>query len=69
MEINVGDVLELKKIHPCGNNKWRVLRVGMDFKLACCGCAHEIMIERHKIERRIKRIIRLNEGDANAVTK
>ncbi len=61
MDINIGDILELKKTHPCGNNKWKVLRVGMDFKLKCCGCEHEIMVERHKIEKRIKRVIKEKE--------
>ncbi len=67
MDINVGDVLELKKMHPCGSNKWKVTRVGMDFKLSCCGCAHEIMIERHKIEKRIKKVIKLAEGGIDAI--
>lgn len=58
MDIAVGDVIELKKAHPCGNHRWEVLRIGMDFKLRCEGCGHEIMVERHKIEKRIKRIIK-----------
>ena len=41
MDIHVGDTLELKKQHPCGSRSWQVLRVGMDFKLRCCGCRHE----------------------------
>ena len=42
MDIHVGDVLELKKQHPCGSREWQVLRVGMDFKLKCAGCGHEL---------------------------
>ena len=58
MDIQVGDVLELKKIHPCGSKRWQVLRVGMDFRLRCEGCGHELMIPRAKAERSTKKIIR-----------
>ncbi len=57
MDIKVGDKLIMKKPHPCGNNRFTVLRVGMDFKLRCEGCSHEIMAPRSKIEKRIKSII------------
>ena len=50
MDIRVGDVLEMKKAHPCGEKRFDVLRVGMDFKLKCRGCAHEIMIPRVEID-------------------
>lgn len=58
MDIHLGDVLELKKTHPCGSREWLVLRVGMDFKLRCRGCGHELMIPRSKAEKSIKKIIR-----------
>jgi len=58
MDIHVGDVLELKKTHPCGSREWLVLRVGMDFKLRCRGCGHELMIPRSKAEKSIKKVIR-----------
>ena len=58
MEIHVGDVLELKKTHPCGSRTWLVLRVGMDFKLRCQGCGHELMIPRSKAEKSVKKVIR-----------
>jgi len=56
MDIRPGDILALKKQHPCGENAWRVLRVGVDFKLICLGCGHEIMVARVKIEKRVKNI-------------
>lgn len=40
----IGDVLQLKKKHPCGSNEWKVLRIGADFRLECTGCQHQIMI-------------------------
>lgn len=58
MDIRLGDVLELKKTHPCGSKHWRVLRVGMDFRMKCEGCGHELMIPRAKAEHSIKKIIR-----------
>ena len=61
MDIRVGDVLELKKPHPCGSKEWTVLRVGMDFKLRCVGCGHEVMVPRSKIEKSVKKVTR--EGD------
>ena len=61
MDVRVGDVLELKKGHPCGGKTWQVLRVGMDFRLKCQGCGHELMIPRSKAEKAIKRILRGEE--------
>ena len=64
MDIHVGDVLELKKEHPCGSRRWLVLRVGMDFKLRCEGCGREFMIVRSKAEKSIKRVLRTEEPQA-----
>ena len=55
MDVQVGDVIQTKKPHPCGANRFDVLRVGMDFKIKCQGCGHEIMLPRAKIERNIKK--------------
>lgn len=61
MDVRLNDVLTLKKKHPCGSNKWLVLRIGMDFKLRCVGCGHEIMTPRNKIEKNIRAIERQGE--------
>ena len=58
MNIDVGDIIEVKKQHPCGSRQFAVLRVGMDFKIRCLGCSREIMIPRSKIEKNIKKIIK-----------
>lgn len=58
MDIRLNDVLELKKPHPCGSKRWLVLRVGMDFRLRCLGCGHEVMSPRPKVEKCIKKIER-----------
>ena len=58
MDVRVGDTLEMKKAHPCGSHRFAVLRVGMDFRLKCEGCGHEMLVPRLKIERHIRRIER-----------
>lgn len=57
MDINVGDSLKLKKQHPCGSPYWKVLRVGIDFRLQCEGCGHQIMLPRKQVEKNIRQII------------
>ena len=56
MDINVTDIIQLKKQHPCGSNEWEVLRIGADFRLKCIGCGHQIMIPRRLVEKNIKNI-------------
>lgn len=56
MDICKGDLLTMKKTHPCGSNKMCVLRSGMDFKLKCEGCGREFMIIRSKAEKNIKSV-------------
>lgn len=60
MDIQVGDVLKLKKPHPCGSSEWEVLRIGADFRLKCKGCEHQIMIARRLVEKNIKQILKKN---------
>lgn len=56
MDIQVGDVLKLKKEHPCGSKEWEVLRIGADFRLKCLGCGHQIMVPRRQVEKSVKGI-------------
>ena len=58
MEIHGGDILRMKKTHPCGSSEWLVLRVGMDFKMRCQGCGHEVMLPRSKAEKNIRKVFR-----------
>lgn len=60
MDVRVGDVLEMKKQHPCGAKQFFVLRSGMDFRLRCQGCGREFLIPRSKAEKNIKKIVREN---------
>ncbi len=58
MDIQVGDKLKMKKKHPCGTDVFTVTRIGMDFKLRCDGCLHEVMVPRSKAEKATKKIIK-----------
>ena len=51
---DVGDVIRMKKPHPCGSCEWEVLRVGADFRLKCQGCGHQIMVARRLVEKNTK---------------
>ena len=61
MDVRVGDTLVMKKNHPCGENRFEVLRSGMDFKLRCQGCGHEVMLPRSKAEKNIRTVEREGE--------
>lgn len=62
MDVRVGDILRMKKPHPCGSMEFDVLRVGMDFKIKCRQCGREVMLPRLKCEKNIKKIVR-DEND------
>ncbi len=59
MEYQIGDIVRTKKQHPCGSKLWKIIRVGVDFKLKCLGCGHVIMVERPKA---LKMITKKEEG-------
>lgn len=61
MDVRVGDKLQMKKSHPCGGNIFDVLRIGADFRIRCAQCGREVMLERVKVEKNIKKIIREEE--------
>lgn len=58
MDVRLQDVLVMKKEHPCGSKNWLVLRSGMDFRLRCQGCGHEVLLPRSKAEKNIRQILR-----------
>ena len=57
MDFQIGQVIKLKKPHPCGANEWEIVRVGMDFKLECRGCKHLVMVSRKLVEKNFKGFI------------
>jgi hypothetical protein len=54
VEVHVGDVVRLRKPHPCGGTDWTIVRLGADIGLRCAGCEHRIMLARSVFERRLK---------------
>lgn len=51
------DFVEMKKPHPCGTNRWEIIRMGMDIKIKCTGCDRLIMLSRRDFERRMKKVL------------
>lgn len=62
LEINLGDIVKLKKKHPCGGYEWQVMRLGADIGLKCTTCERRIMLPRSVLERRIKGLAKKGEG-------
>ena len=60
----VGDVVKMKKLHPCGSDEWEVKRIGTDFLIVCSGCGHQLLMPRPKFEKVVKKIVsRLPENE------
>ena len=58
LHYEVGDIVKLKKQHPCGSFQWEILRIGADFRLKCTGCGHQIMIPRPTVVKSTKELIK-----------
>jgi hypothetical protein len=56
-EFNIGDVVELKKTHPCGSKEWEIIRVGADIKIKCMVCGRLLMLPRNKFEKDVKKTV------------
>lgn len=57
MTYNVGDIVQMKKKHPCGSDTWQIWRVGMDFGIKCTGCGRKVMIPRNKFEKSVRKVL------------
>ena len=62
MELRLGDILRLKKVHPCGSYEWEVVRVGADIRIRCTVCDRRVLMPRSILERRIKAVVSSREG-------
>lgn len=60
-EFGLNDVVEMKKAHPCGANRWRIIRLGMDIRIKCEGCAHSVLIPRKDFTKKMKKVLVRNE--------
>jgi hypothetical protein len=61
-EFGLNDVVEMKKSHPCGANRWKIIRLGMDIRIKCEGCDHSVLIPRREFTRKLKKILVKHEG-------
>ncbi|MGD2050610.1 MAG: DUF951 domain-containing protein [Chloroflexota bacterium] len=62
-QISLGDIVRLRKKHPCGSYEWQVVRLGVDIGLICQGCGRRIMIPRSTFNKRVKKVVSGTEGD------
>lgn len=60
-KLELGDVLKLKKPHPCGSCLWEITRIGADIRIKCLGCGHQVLMPRVKLEKKIREIIPYSE--------
>ncbi|PJI08372.1 MULTISPECIES: DUF951 domain-containing protein [Clostridium] len=60
-EFDLGDIVEMKKQHPCGTNRWEIIRVGADIKIKCINCGRIIMLPRSSFEKRLKKVLEKKE--------
>ncbi len=65
MYFEVGDRIRMKKAHPCGSHEWEVLRVGIDFRLSCAGCGHQIMVSRALVEKNCRGVRHPGESEVH----
>lgn len=66
MKLYVGDIIQTRKSHPCGGNQWEIMRVGMDFRIRCLTCDHQVWIPRVKLEKSIKKVISTNAPETDS---
>lgn len=64
-DFHVGDIVQMRKVHPCGGYEWEVLRIGADFRIKCLNCGRQVMLPRPKFEKGVKKVISsaANEGE------
>ncbi|MBM7606717.1 hypothetical protein JOC75_004794 [Metabacillus crassostreae] len=56
-EFGLHDIVEMKKQHPCGTNRWKIIRMGMDVRIKCLGCEHSVLIPRKEFARKMKKML------------
>lgn len=56
-EFGLYDIVEMKKAHPCGENRWKIIRLGADIRIKCVGCGHSVMLPRKRFQQKLKKVI------------
>lgn len=62
-EFGLKDIVEMKKQHPCGENRWKIIRMGMDIRIKCQGCDHSVLIPRREFAKKMKRVLEKAEKE------
>jgi hypothetical protein len=62
-QFNLYDIVEMKKQHPCGTNKWKIIRMGMDIRIKCTGCDHSVMLSRKEFNKKVKKVLIKHEEE------
>lgn len=57
-QYQLGDIVQMKKPHPCGTNEMEIIRMGMDIRIKCVGCQHSVLVPRAKFESKLKKVLR-----------
>ncbi|WP_010531284.1 DUF951 domain-containing protein [Lentibacillus jeotgali] len=57
----LNDIVQMKKPHPCGENRWKIIRMGMDIRIKCMGCNHSVMIPRKEFAKKMKKVLERSE--------
>lgn len=66
-EFFLGDIVDMKKQHPCGGYAWEVIRVGADIKIKCCTCGRIVMLPRNVFEKRVKKLVKSNNPEGSNI--
>jgi hypothetical protein len=59
----LNDIVQMKKAHPCGENRWKIIRLGMDIRIKCEGCGHSVLVPRRKFETKLKKVLERAEEE------
>ncbi len=62
LKLAVGDVVRTRKAHPCGSDQWEIIRLGADVRITCTGCRRSVLMDRVKLERRIRQFVKRGAG-------
>jgi hypothetical protein len=60
---SINDIVQMKKPHPCGENQWKIIRMGMDIRIKCEGCQHSVLIPRKQFEKKMKKVLIKHEEE------
>ena len=63
-DIRLGDMVQMRKPHPCGSYDWKVVRLGADIGIRCCRCEHRVLLPRRRFLRQVKSLVRRGEGES-----